>query len=171
MRSLTLLILLSFIAFSSGCNNCGTAKPSNPFAQNLQTVPPPATFSSQAAYLGQTPGNFVPQTTPATTFPSSGTIPATNNDSDRATVFAATEKESGWTPVDIAATGNTIFQAMDEKVHLPSTNDGGILTTASGVSKPLVVGTSPAVTAIVDDSPPASVLTEPQLLYTGQYAQ
>jgi hypothetical protein len=58
----------------TGCKSDGTA-PSNPFALNRQmTVPPPATFSSQGAYLGQV-SPYSPQT-PASAYPSSTTQPA-----------------------------------------------------------------------------------------------
>jgi hypothetical protein len=187
MRFLTLLVLFSLVLFSSGCKN-GATKPSNPFAQNLQTVPPPVTFSSQESYLGQTPGNYIPQT-PATTFPPSGTpvptqpaivpsnVPvsdATNNTGDRATLFTAStaaEKESGWTPVDVASTMNTAFQAMDAKVNSTSSHEGGIVKTVSGDSESLIVGSSHVITTITDDSLPKPALAEQQLLYSGKYGE
>jgi len=179
---LVLSVLFSFVVFSSGCKS-GSAKPSNPFAQ--KTVPPPATFSSQESYLGQTPGSYIPQT-PAATFPSSGTVSPTqpmtmpstvplsdatngNVSGEKATLFAA--KEADWTPVDVASTNNTAFQAMEAKIKTVSSDDGGILKTTTGVSESLVVGTSHVVTTITDESQPVAALTEPQLLYSGKYAE
>ena len=167
-----LFILLSITLFSLGCQNSGT-KSSNPFAQNLRTVPPPATFSSQDAYLGQMPGNYTPQT-PATTFQTQGAVPTTQsavtpatvmptqgNTNTQATVFAAAEKETDWTPVPMRETSLTAFETMDAKV----TNTGGSL---AGTSESLIVGASHVVTTIADESLPET-LTEPQLLlYSGQ---
>ena len=172
---LSLLLLCSFVLFATGCKTSGakSAKPSNPFAQNQQTVPPPATFSSQESYLGQTPGSFVPQT-PAETFPTSATQPADNNVSgEKAMLFSATaaEKETGWVPVEVASTSQTAFQAMESKVSSVSSNDNGILKTATGVSESLVVGTSHVVTTITEEPQSAATLTEPSLLYSGKYAE
>jgi len=184
-KPLTLLVLFSFVVFSAGCRNSGSATPSNPFAQNLQMVPPPATFSSQESYLGQTPGAFVPQT-PASTFSPSGSAspvqPATpppaslpfsdaaNNGfaGQGATVFASAEKETTWVPVDVASTNKTAFQAMDAKVHSVSIAGSGSRT---DVPESLIVGTSHVVTMIGDESQPAATLTEPQPLYSGKYAE
>ena len=165
-----LLVLFSLAVFLAGCQNNG-ATPSNPFAKNLQTVPPPSTFSSQGAYLGQTPGTYIPQT-PATTFPQSVPVsvspaqPSTTSvdSTEKATLFAATEKEkeTDWAPVTMATTSQTAFQAMDAKV---SSN-----TAAWSADTPesLVVGTAYAVTTITDESQPEPPLTEPSLLlYTG----
>jgi len=181
------LVLLSFVIFLTGCQNGGT-QPSNPFAQN-QTIPPPATFSSQELFLGQTPGAFVPQT-PAATFPQPGSVPpiqvpptqpttpppadipfsdATNNSAgEGATLFAAgreTSGDTGWAPVAVAATSQTAFQAMDEKVNTASAGSGFQLDTP----ETLVVGTSHVVTTIVDET---ATLSEPQLLlYSGRYVE
>jgi len=178
-KLLTLLVLFSFVIFLAGCKSGGT-QPSNPFAQS-QTVPPPATFSSQESYLGQTPGAFVPPP-PASLFPQSGlvmpptqstappaSIPlsdATNNNvGEGATLFAAASREAGWTPVEVATTSRTAFQAMDAKVNATS-SAGGF---QSNASESLVVGTSYVVTTIVDE--PAT-LSEPQvLLYSGRYTE
>jgi hypothetical protein len=194
MRFLTPLVLISLVIVSVGCNNCGTAKPSNPFAQPLQasagqTVPPPGTFSSQGIYLGQTPGSYIPQI-PAATFPSTATpsptqptVPPTDNPlfdatdtSDGAKVFssasaATTEKETSWTPVDMATTSHTAFQAMDAKVNSSVSYENGIAKTVSGVSDTLIVGSSPIVTAITDGSQPEASLAEPQLIYSGKYGE
>jgi len=180
---LALLILFSFVIFLTGCKSGGT-QPSNPFAQNL-TVPPPATFSSQESYLGQTPGGFVPQPQ-VSPFPQSGSVspaqPATtappadmpfsnvtnNNVGDGATLFAATGGEPVWTPVEVATTSQTAFQALDAKVNL-STSTAGF---QAGTPESLIVGASHVVTTIVDESQPAAPLTEPPvLLYAGQYAE
>ena len=183
-----LLVLFSSVIFTVGCNcNSGGAKPSNPFAKNLQTVPPPATFSSQESYLGQTPGTFVPQT-PATTFPPSGSISptqpavmpsniplsdATNSNitNQGAMVFTAAEKESEWSPVEVASTSQTAFQVMDTKVNSVSSNENGILKTTTGIPESVIVSTSHVVTTITDESQPSAVLTEPQLLYSGKYVE
>jgi len=169
-----IILLFSLAFFPVGCKS-NSAKPSNPFAQNLKTVPPPATFSSQESYLGQTPAPYIPQT-PATTFPPSGTItspqpagtspatvpvPVTSNSNERATVFAATT-ESDWTPV-VATTSKTAFQAMEAKID-SATSVGGIPIEAES----LIVGTSYAVTTIADESQSESPLPEPGLLlYSG----
>ena len=167
--------LLVSIVFALGCNcsSSGT-KPSNPFAQNQQTVPPPATFSSQDSYLGQTPGNFVPQT-PATTFPNSSaplgdSLPQSNvtNGSEKATLFSAAEKEAGWTAVATASTSQTAFQAMEAKSNPVSSVGSSIPTDAS---ESLIVGTTHVTTTITDDSQSAPALTEPQLLYSGGHTQ
>jgi hypothetical protein len=169
-------LAVSLTIFLTGCQN-GGVKPSNRFAQNQQTVPPPATFSSQESYLGQTPGGYVPQT-PATTFPASGSVlptqptttsPATTpsdtanvSDSQGATRFTTAEtaeKESSLQPVEVAATNKTAFQVMDAKINTTSSNESGTAKTASGTSESLVVGTSHVVTTIVDES---------QLLYPGK---
>jgi len=178
-KLLTPLILFSAVAFLAGCQSGGT-QPSNPFAQN-QTIPPPATFSSQELFLGQTPGSFVPQP-PATTFPPSGSIPSpqptttppanipfsdNNHAGEGATLFAAgreTAGDTGWTPVTVATTSQTAFQAMDAKVS--SASGSGFQTSAP---ESLVVGTSHVVTTITDE---AAMLTEPQLLlYSGRFAE
>ena len=163
-KASVLLVLISFAVFLVGCQNSGT-NPSNPFASNLQTVPPPSTFSSQGAYLGQMPGTYIPQT-PATTFPSSvpvsSTQPATTsaNSGEKATLFtAAAEKDADWTPVAMATTSQTAFQAMDAKVN----------PVAAGGSGPesVVVGTAYAVTTITDESQPEPLTEPPLLLYSG----
>lgn len=172
------LILFSFVVLLASCKSGNLQQPSNPFAQNLM-VPPLATFSSQESFLGQTPGSFVPQT-PASTFapteivtPPSAPAPAnlpfsntTNNNTSEqgATLFTATVKETNWVPIDVASTHQTAFQAMNAKVN--SANAVGSLQTND--SESLIVGTSPVVTTIVDNSPSAP-LTEPQTLqlYSG----
>jgi hypothetical protein len=62
-----LAVILS--SLTVGCKNRGNGQPSNPFAMNRQTAPPPATFSHQTQYLGQTPNGYVPQL-PVTPYPS-----------------------------------------------------------------------------------------------------
>ena len=151
-----LFVSIVFAAIGCNCQNGGT-QPSNPFAQNRQTVPPPATFSSQDSYLGQTPGTYIPQT-PATTFPSSAPVPSAQTDAavnngEKATLFSATETESGWTAVETASTNNTAFQAMEAKVSSGSPLDA---------SESLVVGTSHVVTTISEDSQSAAVPAETQ---------
>jgi hypothetical protein len=176
----TFLALFSVIVFVAGCNcfsNSG-AKPSNPFAQNQQTVPPPGTFSSQEAFLGQTPGSYVPQT-PAMTFPSTGSVPSTppatpppsnitlsdtiSSSGEKATLFTPAEKEPAWTAVDVATTSKTAFQATDARVT------GGGNAIPNDTSESLVVGTSHVVTTITDES---AVSTEPSLLlYSGGFSE
>ena len=184
-----LLVLGSLVVLLTGCQNRGGTQPLNPFAFN-QTIPPPATFSSQESYLGQTPGGFVPQP-PATTFPGSGfpgsgsglpTQPSSSppanipfssdtnpNSGTGATVFAAATSEpiaeTGWAPIEVTATNQTAFQAMDAKINTASAV-GGFQTDNL---ESLIVGTSHAVTTIVDE---AATLPEPQvLLYTGGYSE
>ena len=161
-----LFVLFSFSIFSVGCQNRG-ANPSNPFASNLQTVPPPSTFSSQGAYLGQMPGAYIPQT-PATTFPSSVPAPSTQpattsaNSGEKATLFTpAAEKDADWTPVAMVPTSQTAFQAMDAKVNSAADTGSG------GTSESLVVGTAYAVTTITDESQPEPLTEPPLLLYSG----
>ena len=174
-----IIVLFSLVVVSSGCKSNNT-QPTNPFSQNLKTVPPPGTFSSQESYLGQTPGAYIPQT-PATTYPSSGTVsptqpsptqpavtPATipvsdtTNSSEKASVFAA-GKESDWTPVTVA-TSQTAFQAMEAKADSAASAGGNSPET----SESLVVGTAYTVTTITDESQPEPALTEPALLlYSG----
>jgi len=171
-----LLFLFSLVVFLVGCQNKGS-QPSNPFAHNLQTVPPPATFSSQESYLGQTPGgSYVPQT-PATTFPTSptqsvtplsDTTTSTNVSGEKATLFTAATapaQETGWAPADVTPTSQTAFQAMDSRVTSSSP------ATTLGAPESLIVGTSHVVTTITDDSQPAATLTEPATLYSGRYAE
>ena len=162
------VLFVSFVFIASGCNSqSGREKPINPFAQNRQTVPPPATFSSQDSYLGQMPGTYVPQT-PATIFPSSAPVsPVQPVDSavsagDKATLFSSAETESGWSAVETASTSNTAFQAMEAKASSGFSAD---------TPESLVVGTSHVVTTISEDSQPAAVPTESQLLYSGGYTE
>ena len=169
--------VFSVCIFAAGCN-CfnNSTKPQNPFAQNQQTVPPPGTFSSQEAFLGQTPGSFVPQT-PATTFPTPQG-PVTSNPSatspsditlpntvsgigEKATLFSSPDKESGWAAVDVATTSKTAFQAMEAKVTTDSTISGDAFGS-------LIVGASHVVTTITDES---TVLNEPATLYSGKFAE
>jgi hypothetical protein len=63
-----IVLTLFFSGLLVGCKSNDKNQPSNPFALNRQTAPPPATFSHQAAYLGQMPSAYVPQL-PATTYP------------------------------------------------------------------------------------------------------
>ena len=162
------VLFASVVFVAVGCNwqNGGT-QPSNPFAQNRQTVPPPATFSSQDSYLGQMPGTYIPQT-PAMTFPTSApaspasTADSAVNDSEKATLFSTAETESGWSAVETASTSNTAFQAMEAKSSSGSSADA---------SESLIVGMSHLVTTISDDSPPAAAPPESQLLYSGGYAE
>ena len=175
---LSLLVVFSCVVFSAGCQSKGS-QPSNPFAHNLQTVPPPATFSSQDLYLGQIPNGYVPQT-PAETFPTSSTPPVTqpnttdsNTSGEKATLFstvaAAPVQETGWTPADVTSTSLTAFQALDQKNNPPS--DNSIQATIAGAPESLVVGTSHVVTTIADDSLPAATLHEPAPLYSGRYVE
>ena len=150
-----------------GCNcQSGGTKPSNPFAQNRQTVPPPATFSSQESYLGQTSGIYIPQT-PATVFPSlSESVQSTDfsvNNGEKATLFSAAENVPDWTAVEMASTSQTAFQAMEAKTGSSSVAMGS----SADVAESLAVETSHVVTTITDETQPAAVLSEPQLLYPG----
>jgi hypothetical protein len=165
-KASVLFVLFSYAVFSVGCQNNGAA-PSNPFAKNSQTVPPPSTFSSQGAYLGQTPGTYIPQT-PATTFqpsvPVSSAQPATTSttSNEKATLFTSATQETDWAPVTMATTSQTAFQAMDAKVNSTTT------TWSSGTPESLVVGTAYAVTTITDELQPEPPLAEPPLLlYSG----
>ena len=162
----TLFAFIVVVTAGCNCQNGGT-QPVNPFAQNRQTIPPPATFSSQDSYLGQTPGTYIPQT-PATTYPPSapessvGAADTTVSNSEKATLFSAAETESGWSAVETASTSHTAFQAMEAKANSGSTAD---------MSESLIVGTSQVVTTISEDSPPATTPAEQQLLYSGGYTE
>jgi len=70
-----LFLCVAVCLIGTGCRSNGQ-QPMNPFASKSQTAPPPSTFSSQAAYLGQTPSVYIPQT-PATVYP--GTAAPMNN--------------------------------------------------------------------------------------------
>ena len=167
-----LFLALVFAVAGCNCQNGGTT-PLNPFAQNRQTIPPPATFSSQDSYLGQTPGTFIPQT-PATTFPSSAPVSAaestapTVSDGERATLYSAAETDSVWSAVETASTSNTAFQAMEAKVGSGSTLGNGNLADSS---ESLVVGTNSFVTTVSDGTQPAAAQPEQQLLYSGGYTE
>lgn len=195
MRFLILLLLSFSIVVLPSCKN-GTSKPINPFAQNTKTVPVPNTFSSQESYLGQTPGNYIPQT-PAVLFPASSTMTPTQSPpvssvipssvpsasvsasssskpaSSAATLFNKTEKESDWSPVEVATTSQTAFQVMESKTQSTSLSGGfvagEVVKTVSDPSESWVVGTSHVVTTVSDES--ADDLTEPQTLYSGKYAE
>ena len=177
---LTPLVLFVFTVFLAGCKN-GNTQPANPFAQNLQTVPPPVTFSSQELHLGQTPEGFVPQP-PASTFPQSGTVSPTQsvvsstaipfsgtahqNTDNAATLFTAASGETTWTPVDVVATSQTAFQAMDTKVNSAASIGGFPMNAPAS----LIVEAS-LVTAIVDEPQSSTTLPEPQSLYSGKYTE
>lgn len=63
--------IVLLIAVSIGCKSRNGAQPTNPFASDRQTVPPPGTYSYGGTYLGQQPGasGYAPQA-PATVYPS-----------------------------------------------------------------------------------------------------
>ena len=85
---------------------------------------------------------------------------------DGAVLFAG--GNTGWTPVEVATTSQTEFQAMDAKIEAAS---GTHSASADGLQTPgsVIVGTSHIVTTIVDES---ATLPEPQvLLYSGGYRE
>jgi hypothetical protein len=92
-----IVLTLFFGVLLVGCKSSDKNQPSNPFALNRQTAPPPATFSHQAAYLGQMPNTYVPQI-PATTYP------AGNNNSTPANV----PLPNGTTPTPITPDKTTV---------------------------------------------------------------
>lgn len=163
------LILFSFVIILTGCRSNGT-QPANPFAQGPRTVLPPATFSSQESYFGQTPGagTFVPQP-PASTFPSSGAVsptqpvtssPASIPSSDTtnsisgeqgATLFTTasreTSRDAGWKPVEVTSTSKTAFQIMETKGTAAHLNE-----IPTDIPESLIVGTTYVVTTIVDET-------------------
>ena len=174
------LALFSSVLALTGCKN-GSTQPTNPFAQNL-TIPPPATFSSQESYLGQTPGSFVPQP-PASTFPQPGAISPTqpavsptdipssdsthNNVGEGATLFTAASRETGWSPVEVVTTSQTAFQVMDARTSTVSSAN----SVQTGTPESLIVGASHVVTTIMDEGQPTATLNEPQVLYSGKYTE
>ena len=188
------VLLFSCVALASGCNSTsGGGTPTNPFASNLQTVPPPATFSGQELFLGQVPGSFAPQV-PATTFPTSGTTPATQpetpppsnvsfagtenagaqNNADGASVFMITPSESGWAPVEINATSKTAFEATDARMRADSSPFGGTMPVGAmptNSAESLVVGTSHIVTTITDSTQSVASLPESQSLFSGGFTE
>ncbi|MCL2743728.1 MAG: hypothetical protein FWE67_07750 [Planctomycetaceae bacterium] len=70
MKNISFCLVILTILIFTGCRLAGNSQPSNPFA-SIQTAPPPATFSAQGAYLGQTPSAYMPSTIP-TTVPATG---------------------------------------------------------------------------------------------------
>ena len=160
------LVLFSLIILAMGCNTQGGGQPpANPFASNLRTVPPPATFSSQQLFLGQMPGTYTPQA-PATTFPPAGSAPPvvvtqpetppsnvflsdTANSNEGATLFTTTGA-GDWASIETPVTNHTAqtaFQAMDARVDPNSPFAPAFPTDISGS---MVIGTSHAVTTITD---------------------
>ncbi|MDR2117419.1 MAG: hypothetical protein LBP87_13670 [Planctomycetaceae bacterium] len=86
-----IILFLFFSGLFIGCKSHENNHPSNPFALSRQTAPPPATFSHQAAYLGQMPSAYVPQL-PAATYPSG------NNNSNLNSIPTNTPLPNGTTP-------------------------------------------------------------------------
>ncbi|MDR0521439.1 MAG: hypothetical protein LBH00_06260 [Planctomycetaceae bacterium] len=189
----TVFFLLLGIGLLAGCQTSGS-RPVNPFAvsQNRNTVPPPATFSSQEFYLGQTPGGDTVPAVPAATFqPSSPAAPAAlpgttvpppaapssplgSSVEQKAELFTAekkeTPKEPQWVAVNVPATSQTAFQTLEAKSRSDSYDENGVQKTAVGNSPSLVVGTSHAITTITDETP-APALAEPKSVYSGEYTQ
>jgi hypothetical protein len=87
-----------------------------------------------------------------------------NGSSEKATLFTTTGKESGWTAVEVAATNQTAFQAMETKANAASAIGTG---NPADTSESLIVGTSHVVTTVTDESSPETVPP----LYSGKYAE
>ncbi|MDR3183633.1 MAG: hypothetical protein LBT89_12085 [Planctomycetaceae bacterium] len=163
------LLLSVVVCFSIGCKSSNQV-PSNPFAVN-RTVPPPATFSSQEAYLGQSPLILPPQT-PASVFPGAAAAPpanttlppltsaAENAAPEAATLFQSANvqpsnqeipPEPEWSPANVAVTSQTAFQNLETKTNTVSYQDGsGTLKTVSETTQNPVTSSSQIVTEIKD---------------------
>lgn len=129
----------------SGCKSSCLSGLSNSLTTDRQTVAPPATFSHQQAYLGQTSGSYVPQspatvygpTAPVTTpptaippnvpLPSSSTVPTTYGTGD----------SGGYGSLD--PSGATLFHTSSSNPSLAaSTSESGWAPSANPA--PVAVG-------------------------------
>lgn len=110
-----LVISICVVSFSGGCKNRGSSQPSNPFAFDRQTAPPPATFAAQAAYLGQTSAPVYSPQPPASVYnsaegsscPSTSTTPCPNG----ASVYPGTSTpvSGGYGSIN-SSPGASVFQ-------------------------------------------------------------
>ncbi|MDR0870908.1 MAG: hypothetical protein LBN39_08965 [Planctomycetaceae bacterium] len=173
-RSGFFFIICIVLGFA-GCRSDGR-QPLNPFAMNRQqTAPPPATFSSQAAYLGQTPSVYVPQS-PATVYPGAVTpgttspvgAPLPNSAVPPTAEAAPMEKTAAaWTPapavaaewnapnvssdVPIAETRQTAFQNLESKTNTIATvSADGTQTALTVQPEKLAVSSAQTVTKIAE---------------------
>lgn len=121
--------LIPLLGLLAGCRS-SSGKTSNPFAMDRQTVAPPATFSNQPSYLGQTPGGYTPQA-PATVYPQGTVAPGTTG-----------------VPLPASATVPTTQGIPVTPSPYGSINGGGASTYQSG-SVPLAqkAASAPAVTS------------------------
>jgi hypothetical protein len=119
------ILTLFFSGLFVGCKSRENNQLSNPFALNRQTAPPPATFSHQAAYLGQTPSTYVPQL-PATTYPAgnNNTIPANvplpSGTIPPSATPAVTVPNGNYGSINDSGNGATLFQTSATTATIPS---------------------------------------------------
>lgn len=134
IQALLTALFAAGILSNVGCKSRG-GQPSNPFAMDRQTAPPPATFSHQQLYMGQQPGAAYTPQIPATTYPT--TVPTTTAP---ATTLPVTPLPSTTAPSasgtsstgngSIGSNGAVLFQTSMTTV--PS-NDPGVWTTSETV--------------------------------------
>jgi hypothetical protein len=166
-----LLIVTACLVIALGCKS-NTATPKNPFAWS-RTVPPPATFSSQESYLGQSSIVLTPQSSatlfqsqPPVTQPSApAPIPAnmplpsatpSASTEPAATLFQASTKtdatpEPEWSPANVAVTSQTAFQNLETKANTVSFQDQfGNVKTGTEMSPSAINSSGQIVTEITD---------------------
>ncbi|MDR2756229.1 MAG: hypothetical protein LBC20_11030 [Planctomycetaceae bacterium] len=133
-----IILFLFFGGMFIGCKSRENNQLSNPFALSRQTAPPPATFSHQASYLGQTPSAYVPQL-PATTYPSgnNNSIP-TNTPLPTGTIPSSTIPAAPTTAVPNGnygsinnSSGATLFQTSAVTPSQTTENDWMVAETTT----------------------------------------
>lgn len=195
----SVFIILSYVFLSlAGCQCGQNGQPSNPFAMDRQTVPPPATFSIQPSYLGQSacPTTTYPVSSsssssthqPATTYPPSSGY-GSLNPSPGASVFQnAQTNQGGWTPpssdipqtsellqpstqIATYASNQTAAQSLDTQVGLVrSTTPDGVTQTTYVNPDSLAVSSAQITTKVLGTpQTPEAVAAEPQIMYSGHY--
>lgn len=132
------------VFFAVGCKNSGRSQPSNPFAMDRQTAPPPATFAAQAAYLGQTSApaytpqspasvyNSATDSTPcpngASVYPGTTTAPSGGYGSINSSPGASVFQNTATAPVNVSSNGWTTPDAS----LLPQTSE--LLNTSTEIA-------------------------------------
>lgn len=141
VRAFLIVFLASGCLYSSGCKSRGSSQPANPFAIDRQTAPPPATFSHQTSYLGQSPTTIYAPQGPASTYTPSAApspIPANAPLPSGATPLPATHPQPVTPLGGVGSLGNpggaSLFQATpvgttdlsraDSQGWVPSENTG-----------------------------------------------
>ncbi len=144
----------------SGCKSAGN--PSNPFAMDRQTVPPPATFSYQAAYLGQTPGTYNPQQ-PATVYPSA-TTPLQAQPTGGATSYPPSTSTGAGNYGSVSAPPASVFGVQPNATPPPSVYAAPASPAAAKWQASPSGTTGTSMTPPVPDTPVAATST-PQTLF------